>query len=391
MKYIPNLLLFLLLTDTLLAQECLHETTTIQQGECYEKEGNTNLAQAAYERAILEDTNSTQARFKLAELYNSMEMQIQSSLLLSEVNGQQLTPQQRTSLAILRQDTSASLATFRAHVVASVGYDSNININPIDDTFSTSSGELSSTFSRVTADISYMHDLSDIGGWFLRGDGNFYYQDNFSAHNYDVFYGRIYAGGGYRNDTVSLYVPLYYDRLHYLDRDLLQESGIRPDLNIQLTSTLILDLNAMYSTRRYIQGTDQTRDDDLIGAGVGLFWLDNNNMAYLKTRYVNYSARADISPDFTNKDLYYLMIGGVYSLSKNIDMYGDYQFRFGDFQPTNYGHRKDGNHDMKLAMEYAMTDAFHLRAQYRYLYNDSNFYPAKYQKNETIFGLVYNY
>jgi len=371
---------------------CLHEKTPLQQGECYEREGNTNLAQAAYERAILEDTNSSISRLKLAELYNSLEMKAQSNLLLSDVNEKQLTPQQRTSLAALQKDTHDALSTLRLKAIASIGYDSNININPVDDTILTTTGDqLNSIFSRVTADVSYLHDLSEVGGWFLRGDGNFYYQDNFSAHDYDVLYGRIYTGGGYRNETFSLYIPLYYDRLNYLNRDLLQESGLRPDLNIELSSTLILDLNAMYSARRYIQSADQIRDDDLMGAGLGLFWLDEDNLAYLKAHFVNYSARAEIAPDFTNKELYYLMIGGVYSLTDTIDLYGDYQFRFGDFEPTVNGHRQDGNHDMKVAVEYTLTHSFRLRGQYRYLYNDSNFDPAKYQKSETIFGLVYNY
>jgi len=387
----PSLLVILLMSQTLSAA-CLDEKNDLAQGICYEKEGNYNLAQAAYERLILDDDTDSEAHLRLAALYKKMHMETQSLALLDKVDDKQLTPQQRTSLALLRENSDQTLSTFRARAMLGVGYDSNININPIDNTYlSTTDDQVSTAFSRVTAEVSYLHDLSEAGGWFLRGDGNFYYQNSFSAHDYDVTYGRLYAGGGYRNEYFSLYVPLYYDRLDYLDRDLLQESGIRPDLNIQLSTSLVLDLNGMYSARRYIQEEDKVRDDDLIGVGAGLFWLEGNDLAYIKTRYVNYSAVSDGAPDFTDKELYYFMVGGVYELLRSTDLFVDYQYRYGDFAETSGGDRHDNNHDLKLALEYELFSDFRLRGQYRYLYNDSNVAPATYQKSEALLGLTYTY
>ena len=385
-------LLFLFLTPFILNANCLQEADDVSIGECYEKEGNTNLAQAAYERAILEDEKNTQARIKLAELYQNENMSLQSKALLRNVDDKQLTPQQRTSLSALSNNKDASLSTFNSRVALSVGYDSNININPIDYTsLTTPDDKIETLFSRATAELSYMHDLSSEGGWYLRSDADFYYQNNASAHDFDVLYGRIYAGGGYRSENISLYVPLFYDRLKYLDRDLFQESGIRPDLNIQLSSSLILDINALYSARRYIQDIDRARDDNLLGAGLGLFWLRDRDMAYLKTRYVDYKSRSNTAPDFTDKTLYYLMVGGIYSILDSTDLYADYQFRFGDFKPTSSGYRQDYNHDIKVAVEHDLLSWLRVRGQYRFLYNDSNLNTAQYQKNEILLGLVYNY
>jgi len=383
---------FLLLATSILSADCLQEPDTLSVGACYEKEGNTNLAQAAYERAILEDEENIQARIKLAELYQNENMPAQSKALLSNIDNTQLTPQQRTSFTALNSEKNTSLSSFNSRISLSVGYDSNININPIDHTsVTTPEDKIDTLFSRATAELSYMHDLSSEGGWYLRSDADLYYQNNTSAHNFDVLYGRIYAGGGYRSENISIYVPLFYDRLNYLDRDLFQENGLRPDLNIQLSSSLILDINALYSTRRYIQDVDKARDDNLFGTGVGLFWLHARDMAYIKTRFTSYISRTDTAPDFTDKTLYYLMFGGIYSLFDSTDLYADYQLRFGDFKPTSSGHRQDYNHDIQVAIEYDLISWLKMRGQYHFLYNDSNLNTAQYQKNEILLGLVYNY
>ena len=387
-----KLLLYASTMTALLGSDCAVLPSDIEVGSCYEQEGNTNLAQAAYERAILDDEENDEARLRLAALYKTIGMRSQGDALLGTINRRKLTPQQRTALAALRQETSASLSSFRAQAALSIGYDDNININPVDNTLlTTTDDQISTAFTRASVDASYLHNLDEAGGWFLRGDGNFYYQNNASAHDYDVIYGRLYAGGGYRSGDYAFYLPLYYDRLDYLGRDLLQESGLHPDLNIQLSSALTLDINAHYSARRYIQSDDQTRNDNLLGAGAGLFWFNGDDLAYIKIRIVDYRAVDSAAPDFTDKTLYYMMVGGIYDLTSEIDLYGDYQFRFADFTPVDNGHRQDANSDLKVALEYDLNSDFRLRGQYRYLYNSSNFDLAHYTKNELLFGLVYTY
>ena len=383
---------FALFTSFVLA-DCLQKEGGIAVGECYEKEGNINLAQAAYERAILEDDDNTEARLKLAALYQSLQMQEQAESLLVNINDTQLTPQQRTSLASLKKMEEESISQFRARVSVDIGYDSNINVSPISDI--TLGEPISTLFSRYKADISYLHDLSSVGGWFLRTDANLYYQNNLSAHDYDATYGRLYAGGGYRGEHYSLYVPLFYDRLNYLDRDMLQQVGIRPDLNIQLNNTLILNLNGSYSARRYIQSYEQDRDDNILSAEAALFWLQDKDMAYIKTRYDNYSALENDPRPFTNKNMYYAMLGGIYSIEDTLDLRMQYQYRYGDFEKvtttTGSGVREDHNHDVKIALERDIFKQIRVRAQYRLIDNQSNDNLAEYTKHETMLGLIYNY
>ena len=393
-------IIFTLLSSyILLHATCSDQTTELKVGECYEKEGNSNLAQAAYERAILEDDDDNiQARLKLATLYNSMQMKTEADAILVSVNETQLSPEQRSSLALLRKTESESISSFRARVGLDLGYDSNINVSPfLDDSINGNGpdGITGTLFSRFRADMSYLHDLSTAGGWFLRTDANLYYQNNASAHDFDATYAKVYAGGGYRSENFSLYVPLFYNRLNYLDRDLLQETGILPDLDIQLTNTLILNFNAMYSARRYIQSSDQLRDDNILSGGAGLFWIEGNDMAYIKTRYESYIAINDNAIAFTNKDMYYGMIGGLYSIQDLFDLRLNYQYRFGSFEkvitPTGEGIREDSNHDFRFALERDIIKQLRLRAQYRYVTNISNYPWAEYDKNEMMLSIMYNY
>ena len=390
---IKKLLSLTIITALTLSANCLNEHTDLLIGECYEKESNTNLAQAAYERAILEDDDNTQARLKLAALYNAMQMKAQADAILLNVNETQLSPEQRTSLALLRATEAESITDFRARIGLDLGYDSNINVSPLSDDLATNvvDAATETLFSRLRADVSYLHDLNTAGGWFLRTDANLYYQNNASAHYYDAAYARIYAGGGYRGENFSLYVPLFYNRLNYLDRDLLQETGVLPDLDIQLTNTLILNFNAMYSARRYIQSSDTLRDDDILSAGSGLFWLEGKDIAYIKIRYENYTAINGNAVAFTDKVMYYGMLGGLYSMQNIVDLRLNYQYRYGDFKEVIAGKREDSNHEVRIAFERDILKQLRLRAQYRYVTNISNYDLAEYDKNEMMLGIMYNY
>ena len=383
--------LLLLLISTIVIAECTSESNDLTMGTCYEKEGNFNLAQAAYERAIIEDVNSSLAHQQLSELYTKMQMPEQATAAISGSDYRQLTPQQKTTLQAIQTKQESKLSQFHTRLTLKGGYDSNINISPIDDTLINRSEAIHTIFARATIDLSYLHDLSEYGGWYLRSDANVYFQDNATAHDYDVLYGRVYAGGGYRNSLVNLYIPLFYNRLSYLNKDLLQESGIRPDLTLSLSLHWYLDLNAMYTARRYIDREDRIRDDDIYAGGIGFYWLEDANLFYLKLRYESYQAKNNFAPNFTNKSLYYFNLGGDYAINDYIDFIGEYQFRHGDFEDYQTIDRHDGNHNITLAIEQSLAYDFRLRADYRYLYNDSTFSEAQYQKNEIMLGLVYNY
>lgn len=387
MKYIYSILI----TSQMLLANCMTQNSNITMGECYEQEGNINRAQAAYERALLEDDTNVQARIKLAQLYQTLSMHTSASAVLADVNENQLTPQQRTTLSTLRPQESHAKPQLHAKVTLSGGYDSNINISPQDLPSNPTLEATATLFSRLNADLSYLHALDSTQNWFVRGDFNLHYQNNEAAHYYDALYGRLYTGFGYQNSAFSLYVPLFYDQLHYLDRNLLEEYGVRPDANIRLSNTLIVNLNASYTARRYLNTQDRLRNDDLLSGGLGLYYLENSNVAYLKTHYENYQSVRDNAPAFIDKTMLYLKLGGIYSLKEIMDVKLDYQYRQGDFKAFLGTKRDDDNHDIAFALEKDLMTHFRLSAKYHYITNDSNIEQFNYYKHEMLLALTYNY
>ena len=390
-KYI----LILLLSVLTLYADCMQYSSDIDIGTCYESEGNQNLAQAAYERALIEDENNLDAQLKLANLYSIRGMKKEANALIRNISKAQLTPAQQTSLAAIQTSQLHSLNTLNIRANLYLGYDTNVNITPADtiliDANTSSEKEQKSIFTRTKADLSYLHDLGSAGGWFLRSDVNFYYQNNASAHYYDVAYARIYAGGGYRTGNFTLYIPLFYDRISYLDRDLFQEYGMRPDLTVRLISTLFLNLNANYNQRRYIQNIDISRNDDMLSGGIGLFWLRSSSMFYGKFRYESYNAIDDVPAPFTDNTQLYLKVGGIYSLGDLADLELDYQYRHGDYTKVVDLKRDDTNHDFNFNVMHNITQSFRINANYRYVKNDSTYDLAQYVKQEFMLGLEYNY
>jgi len=394
-KHLSTLFAFALVVNA----TCLEYETPIEVGACYEKEGNINRAQAAYERAIINDTNSSQARLKLAALFKSMQMKERSDTMLSKIDQTQLTPAQQSSLKALKSPPSTSLNSFKARASLDVGYDTNVNITPNDTVIhdlNSSLEQQASAFTRLRADLSYLHDLGSSNGWFLRSDVNFYYQNNFSAHDYDLLYGRIYAGVGYRRESYTFYLPLFYDRMNYLDKDLLQEYGVRPDFTMKIVKNLFFNINANYTQRHYIQEIDTFRNDQMIGGGAGLFWVDNTKMFYIKSRYEDYSATEEISAAYTDKSRLYAQVGLLYLFAEVVDMQLDYQYRYEDFDEIltidpDDAKREDSNHDAKATLKYRFTKALKATGSYHYTKNSSSYKLAEYEKHEMLLGLEYNY
>ena len=385
------LLLMLSLTAN---ADCLNQPTDLEVGECYEKEGSKNLAQAAYERAIIEDVNSSQARINLAGLYRSMKMKKASVALLKDMDSVQLTPAQRTSLKAIQEKSSIHLNIFKARASLNAGYDSNVNVSPNDAVavdYNNSESEKSSLFSRLRADLSYMNDLGSAGGWYARSDFNFYYQNNASAHDYDLLYGRIYAGGGYRGQNYTLYIPLFYDRMEYLERDLLQEYGVRPDLTFNVIEKFYININASYTQRRFIQEIDHFRSDDIAGGGLGFFWIDDKFMGYFKTRYENYSAVENPAAAFTDKTRLYAKVGGFYTFHEVADLHLEYQYRYEDYAKFEEIDRSDSNHDLRCSLKHRFSEHFLVSGAYHYTNNLSTYTLAEYVKHEMLLGVEYNY
>jgi len=404
------ILLTFLSAISVFAADCLSEADDVAVGVCYEQEGKPNLAEAAYERALFEEDTNTEAHLKLAALYRSMGMKNEADEQLQGINDSQLTPQQRVTLASVRTAPKREAGKFRARVELDLGYDDNINISPIVDpiTFN-DEPNLATRYVRIKADLSYQYNFSPSNGWFLRSDANLYHQYNLdveadqtlfpprSSHYYDALFGRLYAGGGYSTDNLSIYVPLFYDRINYLDVDLYHQAGLRPDFNIMFNDMFVLNVNGMYSQRKYEQTIDEIRDDDILALGSGFFWLYGKNMAYVKVRYEDYTAADQDALDasflkvFVNKNVLSTGIGGIYSFVDILDLRMDLQYQKSNYKEIWAIKRDDTNIDIKLAVERDLFKALRARVQVHSVKNTSNYNQAKYSKHEILVGLVYTY
>ena len=402
---IHKTLLLTMITTLSLYGSCQELTDDVAIGSCYEQEGNINLSQAAYERALFYNKDNTEAKMKLIDLYRSEGMDKDADALLATVDERQLTPQQRTTLATLR-GAERDNGTFRARVTLDLGYDDNININHIYDTTYTTDAQ-GTRFLRFNADLSYQYDFSDANGWFLRSDANLYHQYNFDfesnvygSHYYDTLYGRLYAGGGYATKNISVYVPLFYDRLNYLNIDLFSEIGARPDFNMIFAKMFVLNVNMLYSKRSYKLKSNQMRDDSILAMESGFYWLHDRDNVFAKIRYEKYTPKdANAVPlgtkVFVDKALASLTLGGLYSITNIMDIRTQLLYRKGDFKeiPLFIGSlkRDDTTTDVQLSFERDLTKELRAHIQFHYLDNDSNYNQAIFTKKEALIGLVYNY
>jgi len=400
-----KILLSTVVTTLALYASCGEMTDALGMGSCYEEEGNLNMAEAAYERLLFNDSDNDEAKLRLAALYRQQGMPKEADALLTTVDEHQLTPQQRTTLATLRTQEPKQKGTFRAQGTLDLGYDDNININHIYDLTTGASDPQGTRYLRFNADLSYQYDFSDNNGWFLRSDANLYHQYNFdfdtqNSHYYDSLFGRLYAGGGYANNNLSIYVPLFYDRLNYLGVDLFSEIGARPDFNMMFNQMFVLNVNLLYAKRSYIQDVDKMRDDTILSLESGFYWLYGKHNAYAKLRYEQYSAK---DPDavpvgtkvFIDKTLINLTIGGLYSIKEIMDIRAQLLYRKGDFKeiPLFFGtlKRDDTTQDVQLSFERDLTKALRAHIQFHYLDNASNYNQAVFTKKEALVGLVYTY
>jgi len=411
-------LLLTMLSTLSLYGSCQELVDDVAMGSCYEQEGNINLSQAAYERALLNDEDNTEAKVKLIDLYRSEGMDKDADTLLATVDERQLTPQQRTTLATLRGEEKDN-GTFRARVTLDLGYDDNININHVYNedltTLTFDDNPQGTRFLRFNADLSYQYNFSDSNGWFLRSDANLYHQYNLDfesniagSHYYDTLYGRIYAGGGYATSNLSIYMPLFYDRLNYLSADLFSQIGLRPDFNMMFADMFIVNVNMLYSKRSYKRDIDKMRDDSILALESGFYWVHNRDNTYIKLRYEKYIPKdSDTIPVgtkvFVGKALASLTIGGLYSITNIMDIRAQLLYRKGNFDEVPLGYtdlkREDTTKDVQLSLERDLTKSLKAHIQFHYLDNDSqdqnnpanNYNQAIFTKKEALVGLVYNY
>lgn len=363
--------------------------------------GHTKQAMSAYERVAMLDEKDTQSRLKLLEIYNDTHRNSLSSEMSKTLQSYQLTPEQRSSLELL---DSEDISSFKAKATVSVGHDSNINVSAtssaLDDYIGVtgSEGEQATLFSRFNGSLSYINELDEKGGWYLRGDLKAFYQNNASAHYYDMVVIGAEAGIGYAGDGYTIYLPVGYDRVNYLDVDLLGQIRVMPKVNLTFNKNFILNLNAKYASRTYSEVQYTGMADSSYGAGAGLYYLFGKNFAYANIFWEEYSSSETIHFSFLDKQMLTASFGVNYNVADWLVSRLDYRYRHGSYDDrsdlldlTDTTTRADDYNQVELKLSHFFAKNYELFLSDRYIKNSSNYVPAEYTKNIAMFGISANY
>ena len=362
--------------------------------------GNMKQAMSAYERVVMLDENDTDSRVKLVQVYNNSNRKTLAKGMSSELKNYQLTPEQRSSLELLEKE---SISTFKAKATLSVGHDSNINVSADSEELNIYyntlglGGEKATLFARVNGSASYINDFDTKGGWYTRGDMRIYYQSNFDASLYNMFIGSVEAGIGYAGNGYTLYLPIGYDRVHYLDTDMLSQIKILPKANITLNDNIILNLNAKYTKKTYNDALYKRMNDKSYGVGAGLYYLFDKNFVYMNFMYENFSATETLNFAYIDKTTLTTSLGLNYNVADIFTTRVDYRYRKADYSDGIYylrffgPKRSDDYNQVELKVSHYFGEHYELFISDRYIKNFSNYIPAKYSKNIAMFGLSANY
>jgi hypothetical protein len=355
--------------------------------------GDDISAMSAYERVVMLDPKNRDAQIALISLYEKLKRSMLSQELRDTLMQQELTPQQRAALYKVDHNYD-----YRIRVMAKlgVGYDNNIGAN--NDRLRNENDQdpvISTLFSRAVLALNGTYFLDDATHWYLQGDLSGWLQSNQDASYYNAYDGEAAIGLGYRNAYVTLLLPLSYERLYYLERDLLSAYGTKPYLNVKLNNTMHVQLSTTMQQRRYNNEEDTYRDDTILGFGGGTFWYFDHAFFYLKGGYDVYRAEQSQSALFTDKtilfgDLGYSTLLGAWKLR------ADYHYRKLNFedsvtQALQSFKREDHYHQVDLLLGRVINTHWSLDLEYRYIRNTSHYEIAEYEKQITMLNLHYGF
>lgn len=370
-------------------------------GESEEALGDEKQAMSAYERVVMLDEKNVAARVKLVKIYNKTHRSNLAKEMRKDLQNYQLTPKQRSSLELIK---SESISSIKAKATLSIGHDSNINVSAKADELNnyykttSSEGEKATLFSRLNGSLSYINELGEKGGWYARGDLKLYYQANFDASHYDMLIGGIEGGVGYAGNDYTLYLPLSYDRVYYLETDMLGQMKVAPKLTMNLSKNLIIDMNVKYTSRTYEKDIYKTMGDNSYGAGVGLYYLFGKNFLYTKLMYEDFFSTENLHYNYIDRTQVAISAGLNYNLGDIMSARVDYKYRNGSYSDRSdllnssvTSKRADDYNQVELKLSHYFNKSYELFISDKYMTNSSNYVPANYSKNIAMFGISANY
>lgn len=363
--------------------------------------GLVTEAMNAYERVVILDESNTEAKMELIKIYS---LSKRSELLMSVIESlqeSQLTPEQKKLISDMKYK---ELNTIKSSASIVFGYDSNINVSPgsdvLDEYFNvTGSLDKASTyFAKLFGKITYIDEIESKGGWYLRGDMSAFHQNNFNQSAFNMFLGSLEAGSGYKSDGYSVYVPLSYDYIYYLEQSLFTQFKIKPKLNMQLSKEYIASLGLNYSKRMFSQQESFINNDISKGISASLFYLFDKNSIYLTSKYEAYKPDSTNPSKFVDKTLLHTSVGINYNLYQEISTKIDYKYRLakyagdiGNVFTLDDTKRVDQFHQIEFRLSNDFSKKFKLYLSTKYIKNNSNYIPAQHDKYIAMFGLNMSY
>ena len=344
--------------------------------------GKITEAMAAYERVLILDPVNKEATEALQKIY----FQTHRTALLN---------------------TSAPRDTknkFNAKASFALGYDNNVNVNAggdaLDGYYGVDLGfrDIASYFLKTTANISYLYQFKENNHWFIQTTLDTYYQNNFNAHTYDLRIPTLELALGYSNKNYLFYLPVSYNAIHYLNKNLLNQLDLTPRVRVNLSKDTFWDVAFIYSKRNYIQTIDKTKNATTLGLETALYTSSMNTQTKLDISWEKRNADDTLGDRYVDANFLNLHANMKYNFTPSLYTHIDYLFRYANYKddigtretPSNIS-RDDYVNEIDLKLSYIFNKDMEIYAQNTYTYSLSTYIPAEYKKNITLLGFQVRY
>lgn len=344
------------------------------------KLGRLQEAMAAYERVLILEPGNTEAQTALKEIYKQT---------------------QKEGLTVYSFDATQG-TKIKTGAELSVGYDTNINVNPggdiLDEYFGTqgNENEISTGFIGMGGYIMATHSFDTSPKWFAKGIVTFFNQENFTDHLYDLTIGGIETGIGYLGNKASLYFPVTFKSFRYLDYTMMKQFGFTPTVTTPVTKTMITTFKGIYTKRNFEKQEDKRLDSTILGGEIDIYYKPY--FTHITFKYEKRNADEDGTDTFVDAKLYTLSANSSYNFTEKLKAKAGYKYRFtkyrddiGTPEVPSTTLREDCLQQIDLGLFYELNDKFTLFIRDAYTYNSSNYMLGEYRKNVLSSGIKISY
>jgi len=106
-------------------------------------------------------------------------------------------------------------------------------------------------------------------------------------------------------------------------------------------------------------------------------------------KYENYSADDKDAAGFVDKAVSSISLGSYYNIDENFASKLSYKYMYGNYEDSIS--REDRFHKIDLKLIYSLYKYTYLNLSEQYVKNNTNYSPAEYNKNITMFGIDIRY